>query len=130
MIRTGIIHTQLAGLLAGLRHTEQFVICDSGLPLGDLPCVDLGYRYGAASFADVVRTVIPALVIEGSWISAPMVDINPANLGMLRDLGLEPQPIAHDAFKQRGLSCKFAIRTGEDTFYSNVICRVGVAFTQ
>lgn len=130
MIRAGIIHTQLAGLLAGLRHTEQFVICDSGLPLGDLPCVDLGYRYGAASFADVARTVIPALVIEGSWISAPMVDVNPVNLAVLRELGLAPQPTDHEAFKQRVLSCKFAIRTGENTFYANVICQAGVAFSK
>lgn len=130
MIRTGIIHAQLASLLAGLRHTEQFVICDSGLPLDDLPCVDLGYRYGAASFADVVRTVIPKLVIEGSWISAPMTDVNPANLGVLRELGLAPQPVDHEAFKQRVSSCKFAVRTGENTFYANVICRAGVAFTQ
>lgn len=128
MIRSGIIHSNLASLLAGLRHTERFVICDSGLPLGDLPRVDLGYRYGAASFADVIRTVIPELVIEDSWISAPMTETNPTCLGILREQGLAPQPIDHEAFKQRVLSCKFAIRTGEATFYANVICQAGVAF--
>lgn len=130
MIRNGIIHPELAGFLAGLRHTEQFVICDSGLPLGKLPRVDLGYRYGAASFADVVRTVIPELVIQDCWISAPMTDANPANLALLRELGLRPHAIDHEAFKQRVLSCKFAVRTGENTFYANVICQAGVAFTQ
>lgn len=128
MIRTGIIHADLAELLTGLRHTERFVICDSGLPLGDLPRVDLGYRYGAASFADVVRTVLPQVVIEDSWISEQMPQVNVAALGELTDQGLKPTPIDHEEFKAQVLEAKFAIRTGEATFYANVLCQAGVAF--
>ncbi len=128
MIRSGIIHSRLAELLAGLRHTERFVICDSGLPLGELPCVDLGYRYGAARFADVVRTVLPEVVLQASWISQEMSEVNPDALRVLHDLGLEPRPIDHEDFKARVLDAKFAIRTGEATFYANVLCQAGVAF--
>ena len=128
MIRTGIIHSGLAELLAGLRHTERFVICDSGLPLGDLPRVDLGYRYGAASFSDVAHTVLSQVVVEDSWMSQQMPDVNPTALGVLRDLGLQPRPLEHEEFKAQVLRAKFAIRTGEATFYANVLCQGGVAF--
>lgn len=128
MITTGIIHAKLANHLAGLRHTEHFVICDSGLPLGSVPTVDLGYRYGQAAFVDVVESVVPALTIEASWVSQPMVEQNARCLAALRDLGLDPDAIEHEEFKARALEAKFAVRTGEDTFFANVLFRAGVPF--
>lgn len=128
MITQGIIHAELALHLGGLRHTERFVVCDSGLPLGKVPTVDLGYRYGAASFEDVVQTVIPQLTLERSWISRDMLDANPTCHLALTALGLSPEPIDHEQFKQQALEAKFAIRTGEATFYANVVCQAGVPF--
>lgn len=128
MIVSGVIHSQLAMHLAGLRHTEHFVICDSGLPLGSVPTVDLGYRYGQPGFIDVVQTVLPTVTIEASWISAPMLGTNARCLQALRDAGLDPGPVDHEEFKTLALAAKFAVRTGEDTFYANVILRAGVPF--
>ncbi|MCU1653621.1 MAG: Pyridine nucleotide-disulfide oxidoreductase, partial [Pseudonocardia sp.] len=34
----------------------------------------------------------------------------------------------HGAFKALARDAKFAVRTGEDTVYANVICQAGVAF--
>ena len=129
MKRNGIIHAELARHLAALRHTETFVICDSGLPLArDAPCVDLGYRYGQPRFADVVAAVLPELTIETSWISQQMTEVNPDCLASLRAHGLNPEPIEHDEFKRRVRTAKFSVRTGEATYYANVLCRAGVAF--
>lgn len=128
MITHGIIHAELARHLGGLRHTERFVVCDSGLPLGNVPTIDLGYRYGAASFEDVVQAVLPEITIEQSWISRDMLDTNPTCLHALTALDLSPEPIDHEQFKQLALDAKFAIRTGEATFYANVICQAGVPF--
>lgn len=128
MIRSGIIHAELARHLAGLRHTETFVICDAGLPLGDLPTVDLGFRYGSPSFAEVVSTVLPHLVTEASWVSEPILRQNEAGLALLRREGLDPTPIDHDDFKRRVLAAKFAVRTGEASFFANVLLQAGVAF--
>lgn len=128
MLRDGVIHSELAAMLAGLRHTETFVICDSGLPLGDLSRVDLGYRYGAATFIDVIDVVLPQLIIQNSWISEDMIEANQPCLITLKKHKLSPQPIHHDEFKSRVLDAKFAIRTGEATFYANVICQAVVAF--
>ncbi|MGH3642194.1 MAG: D-ribose pyranase [Myxococcota bacterium] len=129
MKRNGIIHAELARRIAALRHTETFVICDAGLPLGrDTPCIDLGYRYGQAPFADVATTVLGEVVIEHSWMSADVIPANPGVHRHLVQLGLEPELVEHEAFKSAVLSAAFAVRTGEDTFFANVLCRAGVPF--
>jgi len=129
MKRTGIVHGELARLLAGLRHTDTFVISDAGLPLAPgTPCVDLGYRYGQPPFIDVARTVLAEVVVEQSWVSSPVLELNAEVYGVLRELGLDPAPVDHEAFKEMARTAKFAIRTGEDTVYANVICQAGVAF--
>jgi D-ribose pyranase len=130
MKRKGIIHAGLALHLAALRHTDTFVICDSGLPLAaSTPCVDLGYRYGAPRFTDVIAVILPELVIEASWISEPMLTANPDCLNAIRQHGLQPEPVSHDDFKALIRDVSFAVRTGEDTRYANLLCRAGVAFT-
>lgn len=129
MKRDGIIHAQLAGLIAGLRHTQTFVICDAGLPVpSSTPYVDLGYRYGLASFADVTSTVLPEVVVEASWVSQDMLGANPALHEHLTSLGLRPEPIEHEEFKVRCAASAFVLRTGEATLFANVLCRAGVGF--
>lgn len=129
MQRSGIIHHELAGLIAGLRHTDTFVISDAGLPLpAGIPVVDLGYRYGQPSFADVTESVLAQIVVEHSWVTDQVREINPTVYAALRSFGLEPEPVDHDEFKARVRDVKFAVRTGEDSFYANVLCRAGVPF--
>jgi D-ribose pyranase len=130
MKREGIIHAELASRLAALRHTDTFVICDAGLPLArNTPCVDLGYRYGQATFADVTATVLSEVVVEHSWVSRDVTTVSPDVLRHLVGLGLQPEPIDHDRFKADALDVAFAVRTGEDTFFANVLCRAGVPFS-
>jgi ABC-type ribose transport system, auxiliary component len=129
MKRDGIIHAELARRIAGLRHTDTFVICDSGLPIApETPCIDLGYRYGLASFSDVASTVLAEVVVEHSWVSEDVFDANPVVHEHLLGLGLTPEPIDHELFKSRARVASFAVRTGEDTLFANVLCRAGIAF--
>ena len=129
MKRSGIIHAELAFRLAALRHTDTFVICDAGLPLRrDTPCIDLGYRYGQATFTDVTTTVLDEVVVEHSWMSADVATVSPRIHRHVVDLGLRPELVDHEAFKAAVLDVAFAVRTGEDTFYANVLCRAGVPF--
>ncbi|MCW2558792.1 MAG: pyridine nucleotide-disulfide oxidoreductase [Mycobacterium sp.] len=131
MRRVGIIHAELARHLAALRHTDTFVICDSGLPLPrNTPCVDLGYRYGQATFADVAATILSEVVVEHSWVSRDVVTVSPHVHRYLVDLGLQPELVEHEQFKAAVLDVAFAVRTGEDTFFANVLCRAGVPFSQ
>ncbi|BBZ28121.1 D-ribose pyranase [Mycolicibacterium madagascariense] len=129
MKRTGIIHAELARRIAALRHTDTFVVCDAGLPLRpDTPCIDLGYRYGQATFADVTATVLGEVVVEHSWMSADVATVSPHVHRHVVELGLAPELIEHGAFKAAVLDAAFAVRTGEDTFFANVLCRAGVPF--
>ncbi len=52
----GIINAQLSRVLAELRHTDLFVISDSGLPVaaGGPEVVDLAVIYGVPSFETVL----------------------------------------------------------------------------
>jgi hypothetical protein len=89
MKREGIIHAELASRLAALRHTDTFVICDAGLPLArHTPCVDLGYRYGQATFMDVTATVLSEVVVEHSWVSRDVITVSPDVLQHLVGVGL------------------------------------------
>lgn len=129
MKRDGIVHAELARRIAGLRHTDTFVICDAGLPLDpQTPCIDLGYRYGRADFADVAATVLAEVVVEHSWISADMLEHNRPLHEHLLGLGLTPEPADHEWFKAQAREVSFAVRTGEATFFANVLCQAGVAF--
>lgn len=66
MKRSGILNGTLAGELARLGHTDQVLICDSGMPIPrDVPTVDLAFQAGIPAFGDVFDGVVDELVIEG-----------------------------------------------------------------
>ena len=129
MKTSGIVHAELAARLAALRHTQTFVITDAGLPLPPtVPVIDLGYRYGQPPFEDVARAVLAEVVLEHSWASRDVVDANPAVWAFLRSAGLDPELLEHERFKDAAAQATFAVRTGEDTVFANVLCRAGVPF--
>lgn len=116
MKRDGIIDASLARELARLRHTDIFVISDAGLPVPSaVRCIDLGYRYGHASFVGVATALLAEVVVEASWVSADIEDANPRVLQHIHELGLTPDRIDHDEFKERVRHANFVVRTGEAT---------------
>jgi D-ribose pyranase len=67
-------------------------------------------------------------VVEHSWVTDQVREVNPTVYTALRSFGLEPEPLDHDDFKARVGDVRFAVRTGENTFFANVLCRAGVPF--
>jgi D-ribose pyranase len=57
-------------------------------------------------------------VVEHSWVTDQVREINPTVYTALRSFGLDPEPLDHDEFKVRVRDVKFAVRTGEDSFPS------------
>ena len=56
MKKSGVLHAELAGHLARLGHTDQFLVVDSGFPVPPgVPVVDLRVVYGLPGFAPVPR---------------------------------------------------------------------------
>ena len=133
MRRGGVVHAELARQLALLGHTDRFVIADRGLPLPRrLPVIDLAVVPGVVPFRDVLDAVLGEVVVQAHVLATE------ANGGVVTDwladrervLG-EGRSVPHEEFKRMlrdDEQVVFAIRTGEETPYANVILEAGVPF--
>ncbi|MEU6100377.1 D-ribose pyranase [Streptomyces flaveolus] len=129
MKRAGILNRHLAGALAGLGHGDGVLVCDAGMPIPDGPCVvDLAFRAGVPSFAEVLDGLLAELVIEGATAATEVRDANPAAAALLDghfpDLSLVP----HEHLKDLSAGARLVVRTGEARPYANVLLRCGVFF--
>jgi len=129
--RTGILHPDIAGVVARLGHTDTLCIADAGLPIPHGPQrIDLAVRPGLPAFLDVVDTVLQELVVERLVVAQEIHTFSPdlyrQLVERLADLPVEAVP--HTEFKQRTAACSAVIRTGEFTPYANVILVAGVPF--
>ena len=59
----GIIHPELARVMASLGHLDRLCVADAGLPIPPgVVRIDLAYRLGQPSFVDVVDALAAELV--------------------------------------------------------------------
>lgn len=66
MKKAGILNRHLSGALAELGHGDGVLVCDAGMPIPDGPrVVDLAFRAGVPSFAEVLDGLLAELVVEG-----------------------------------------------------------------
>ncbi|MDI3384950.1 D-ribose pyranase [Streptomyces sp. B-S-A8] len=129
MKRSGILNRQLAGALAELGHGDGVLVCDAGMPIPDGPrVVDLSFRAGVPSFAEVLDGLIDELVIEGGTAADEVRDANPETARLLagRVPGLSHVP--HEELKRLTAGARLVVRTGEARPYANVLLRCGVFF--
>ncbi len=130
MKKRGILHAELSAHLARLGHTDTFLVVDSGFPVPpQVPTVDLRVVFGLPRWADVLRPIAAEVAIEGGWYATEVVEANPESHRVL----LEAVPsglfhVSHDELKVKAAVARFAVRTAEDTPYSNVLLQAGVAF--
>ena len=131
MKKKGIINAQLAGYIAGLGHTDLFLIGDAGLPIPEgVPIVDLALCEGVPTFQQVLKAVLEEAEVEFYYLAEEIVEKNENLLYNIREALPETknEMIPHIDFKEMTRKVKFAIRTGEFTPYPNIILRAGVAF--
>lgn len=131
MKKRGIIHAQLAGLIAGLGHMDTFMIGDGGMPIPKgVEIVDLALCGGVPSFRQVMDAVLEETQVEYYVIAEEIVKKNPELLAYIREKlpDIPSEMIPHVQLKEMSKNVKFAIRTGEFTPYPNIILRAGVAF--
>lgn len=82
MKRSGILNRHLAGAIAGLGHGDGVLVCGAGMPIPPGPrVVDLAFRAGTPSFAEVVEGLLDELVVEGATAAEEIRDANPAGRG-------------------------------------------------
>ncbi|MEU3049583.1 D-ribose pyranase [Streptomyces sp. NPDC006984] len=131
MKRAGILNRHLAGALAELGHGDGVLVCDAGMPIPDGPrVVDLAFRAGVPSFAEVLDGLLAELVVEGATAAAEVRRANPAVAALLDGcfpgLGLVP----HERLRSLAGGARLVVRTGEASPYANVLLRCGVFFPQ
>ncbi|MFD4629273.1 D-ribose pyranase [Streptomyces sp. NPDC058284] len=129
MKKSGILNRHLAGALAELGHGDTVLVCDAGMPVPAGPrVVDLAFRAGVPSFAEVLDGLLDELVVEGGTAAHEVREANPAAARLLREslplLGLVP----HEELKRRSKESRLVVRTGEARPYANVLLRCGVFF--
>ncbi|MBT2526012.1 D-ribose pyranase [Streptomyces sp. ISL-99] len=129
MKKAGILNRHLAGALAGLGHGDGVLVCDAGMPIPAGPhVVDLAFRAGIPSFADVLEGLLAELVIEGATAAHEVREANPAAAALLEECLPGLVLVPHDELKALSAEARLVVRTGEARPYANVLLRCGVFF--
>jgi D-ribose pyranase len=127
--RAGILNRHLSGALAELGHGDGVLVCDAGMPIPDGPrVVDLAFRAGVPSFAEVLDGLLAELVVEGGTAATEVRDANPAAAELLAAHLPELDLVPHERLKELSTGARLVVRTGEARPYANVLLRCGVFF--
>jgi D-ribose pyranase len=128
--KAGILNRHLSGALAELGHGDGVLVCDAGMPIPDGPrVVDLAFRAGVPSFAEVLDGLLAELVVEGATAATEVRDANPAASALLD--GRFPDGltlVSHERLKELSAGARLVVRTGEARPYANVLLSCGVFF--
>ena len=131
MKKHGILNAQLIGLIAALGHKDTFMIGDAGMPIPKgVPIVDLVVVEGVPTFRQVMDAVLEDTCVEAYVLAEEIDEKNPALMAYIAEKlpGLPCEKIPHAELKKRSADCRFAIRTGENTPYPNIILQAGCIF--
>ncbi len=131
MRRTGLLHAQLAAVIAAMGHGDTLVIADAGLPIPPgVTCIDLAVSPGVPGVLDLLAAVAGDLVVERFLLADELLARDAmlpiAVRAFFPDASEDHAP--HDAFKQRSRGAAAIVRTGEFTPYANVLLVAGVPF--
>lgn len=129
MKKSGILNRHLAGAVAELGHGDGVLICDVGMPIPAGPrVVDLAFRAGIPSFAEVLDGLLDELVVEGATAAYEVRDANPRAARLLDERLPSLELVSHAQLKALSTGARLVVRTGEAHPYANVLLRCGVFF--
>jgi D-ribose pyranase len=127
--KAGILNRHLAGALAKPGHGDGVLNCDAGMPIPAGPrVVDLAFRAGGPSFAEVLDGLLDELVVEGATAAREVGDANPAASKLLTGRFPTLALVSHAELKTLSSDARLIVRTGEARPYANVLLRCGVFF--
>lgn len=132
MLKTGILHPQLARVLAEIRHMDTLVIGDAGLPIPKgVERIDLGWKEGNPAYLDVLEEILKYLVVEKATFAEEAKKVSPdfhEKALSLLPVGIPVDYLSHTELKKQSKEAKAIILTGEFTPYTNVILVAGCAY--
>jgi D-ribose pyranase len=133
MKKSGILHSELARIVAGMGHGDKLVVCDSGYPIPHgKPVADVILTVGVPGVVQTLSTILQELHIEGVIVAEEM-ERRSVTMFLQIQNAVAPVPmkkISHEEFKrltQNENNISF-VRTGEATPFANVILVAGVVF--
>ncbi len=128
--QSGILHGELLRVIAEMRHGDELVIADAGLPVPPgVAYIDIAIVPNLPRFLDVLKVVLTELVVEKAVIASETFENTILATAIQSQLSMTPQIITHKTFKQRTMSARAIIRTGEFTPFANIILVGGVNFS-
>ncbi len=131
MKKYGILHHELARVIAQLGHGDMLIIADAGLPIPpNVQRIDLAVTEGVPSFLQVLTAVLAEIQVERATIANEMAVRSPATQQSLLDLcaAIPISTVSHEEFKRLSQIARAIVRTGEFTPYANIILYSGVVF--
>jgi D-ribose pyranase len=90
--------------------------------------VDLAFRAGVPSFAEVLDGLLAELVVEGATAAEEVRTANPAATTLLESRFPDLAYVPHERLKDLSSGARLIVRTGEARPYANVLLRCGVFF--
>lgn len=131
MKKKGILHAELMRQIASLGHMDLVLIGDAGMPIPKgVDVIDLALCKGVPTFQQVLDAVLEEMAVEYYYIAEETKEQNPSMHAYIQHAldGAASESMPHADLKEKSKQCRFAVRTGEFSSYSNVILRAGVVF--
>lgn len=143
----GILHNNLAQLVARMGHGDMLVIADRGFPFPRhemTECIDVSVGRDLPKVADVLKVVLEELEIEKVIIADETKTVSPQTYAEFKKIvatkknkgnAIVEENIPHPQFKHlvlngslEGQEMKGFVKCGEFTPYANIILISGVDF--
>jgi len=124
MKRGGILHPELAHVLASSGHTDYLLISDRGFPVPEEPQrIDLALVDDKPTVLDVLAAIDAEWSIDRVVITEEMALVSPHRVEELKALLPDVlfETISHIDLKRLGHGAKATIRTGDSCPYANLI---------
>jgi D-ribose pyranase len=129
MIKNGILHPQLASLLARFRHVNAIAIVDGPFPTyPNVETVELAITMGWPTIPQVLDELLPHLQITSLVLANEFeekVDSQTVQSYLKHHKGIATNKIPHSQVKVEVGQCLGIIHTGDPVPYSSVILKSG-----
>lgn len=131
MKKYGMLNSEISSVIANMGHTDLLAIGDCGLPIPtNTKKIDVALSPNMPSLEQVMGLVMNDLEVEEIFVAEETGKISPQILEKIEGItaGKKVTFIPQKDLIAKLSECKAVIRTGQQTYYSNVILKAGVTF--
>lgn len=127
-----ILHPGLSRVLAEIGHGDEILISDAGFPCPPhVECIYLGVVPNLPELLPVLMAVLNTLTVQEAVMASEVEATNMNLLGNVRNILPDGVPltfVSNAALKERSHRVRAVVRTGEFSWYGNILLVGGVSF--